>query len=354
MNAGAAAPAPVGRTEAAPVAVGLIGAGRIGRVHAEHLSGRLPGARLAAVADVSAAAAGEVAARFGVSQVFDDHLALLAEPGIDAVVVCSSTDSHAGVIEAAAAAGKHVFCEKPIALSLPAIDRALAAVERAGVRLQVGFNRRFDANYRRVREAVARGEIGRPWLLRITSRDPAPPPLAYLAASGGLFLDMTIHDFDMARFLLGAEVEEVHAVAGVLVDSAIEEVGDVDTAVVVLRFAGGAIGTIENSRRAVYGYDQRVEVLGSDGAIETGNNFAHSAVVSTRDGVRRDPPLHFFLERYADSYLAELAAFVAAVRDGTPVPVTGHDGRVPVVMALAAARSHAEGRPVRLSEVEGS
>ena len=335
-----------------PLNLGLIGAGRIGRLHAAHLAHRIPDARLLAVADPLAAAARDCADRFGIPHATTDERDLLEDPAIDAVIVCSSTDTHARIIEAAATAGKHVFCEKPIARSLPAIDRALAAVARAGIKLQVGFNRRFDANYRRVRQAIAEEEIGRPWLLRITSRDPAPPPLDYIALSGGLFLDMTIHDFDMARFLIGSEVEEVYTTAAVLVDDAIGAAGDVDTAVLLLRFANGVIGTIENSRQAVYGYDQRVEVLGSAGAIDTANNYPNTAVISDRRGVRRDLPLNFFLERYADSYVAELTAFVDAIRHDTPPPVTGHDGRVPVALALAAATSVREHRPVRPSEVE--
>ena len=332
--------------------VGLIGAGRIGRLHAGHLAGQIPRATLLAVADVAEDAARECAGQLGISAAHADYRALLEDPDVQAVVICSSTDTHARIVEEAAEAGKHVFCEKPIALSLAAIDRALAAVERAGVKLQVGFNRRFDANYRRVRQAIEQGEIGRPWLLQITSRDPSPPPIEYVRVSGGLFLDMTIHDFDMARFLIGSEVEEVYAAAGALVDRAIGEAGDVDTAVTVLTFANGVIGTIDNSRRAVYGYDQRAEVLGSAGMVSTGNNFPHTPVISTEQCVRRDLPLHFFVERYRDSYRAEMTAFVDAVLDDTPTPVSGHDGRIPVVMGLAAGRSYAENRPVRLAEVE--
>lgn len=332
--------------------IGLIGAGRIGRLHAAHLAGHVPGARLHAVADVNREAAREVAARYGAAIATADYGELLADSALDAVLIAAATDTHASIIAAAAAAGKQIFCEKPIALSLAAIDGALAAVERAGVRLQIGFNRRFDANYRRVREAVVAGEIGHPELLHIISRDPAPPPPAYLASSGGLFLDMTIHDFDMARFLLGGEVVEVYAMAGALTDPAIGAAGDVDTAVVVLKFADGAIGTIENSRRAVYGYDQRVEILGSAGAIATGNDHANTAVISDCAGVRRDPPLHFFMDRYLASYLAELCAFVEASRHDRPTPVNGQDGRLSVVLGLAAGLSYREGRPVRLAEVE--
>jgi myo-inositol 2-dehydrogenase / D-chiro-inositol 1-dehydrogenase len=333
--------------------VGLIGAGRIGRVHAENLTYRIPEARVLMIADVFEDAARQCAARYGISSVTSDYRAILDHPKIDAVMICSATDTHAQIIEEAAAAGKQIFCEKPIDHSLAKIDRALAAVERAGVKLQVGFNRRFDANFMRVRQAVERGEIGEPQLLHIISRDPAPPPLEYINVSGGIFLDMTIHDFDMARFLIGAEVVEVYTAAGVMVDPAIGAAGDLDTALVVLRFANGVIGTIDNSRRAVYGYDQRVEILGSAGAISTGNNYPNAAIISDGASVRRDLPLNFFMERYVESYVAELAAFVDAVRNDRPAPVGGIDGRIPVAMGLAARKSYDEHRPVRLDEITG-
>ena len=225
-------------------------------------------------------------------------------------------------------------------------------MERAGVKLQVGFNRRFDSNFARVRQAVITGEIGTPHMLHIVSRDPAPPPLSYIKVSGGIFLDMTIHDFDMARFLIGDEVEEIYTAAAVRVDPEIGKAGDVDTAVMMLRFRNGVIGTIDNSRKAVYGYDQRAEVFGSAGAIATANVHPNLAVVSTAESVRRDLPLNFFMERYTESFANELSAFVEAVVEDKPTLVNGHDGRVPVVMALAARKSYEEGRPVKLSEVE--
>src|SRR5207253_2609365 len=262
--------------------------------------------------------------------------------------ICSSTSTHARIIEEAAQAGKHIFCEKPIALDLPSIDQALDAVERLGVKLQIGFNRRFDTNYRRVRQAVEQGEIGQPLVLYIASRDPEPPPIEYIRVSGGIFLDMAIHDFDMARYLVDSEVEEVFAQANAIGDPAIAEAGDVENAVVMLRFANGVIGTISNSRHAVYGYDQRVELLGSAGAISTENNYPNTAIISDARGVRRDLPLYFFVERYTESFIIEMMAFVDAVLRDEPVPVDGNDGRVPVVIALAANRSLVEHRPVRL------
>ena len=331
--------------------VGLIGAGRIGRVHAEDLAYRIPEAELVAVSDVYFPAAEGLAAELGVSAVYQDHRPILEDAAIDAVLICTSTDTHASLIEEAALAGKQIFCEKPIALDLAAIDRALETVERAGVKLMIGFNRRFDPNFQRVREAVAAGEIGEPHILRITSRDPAPPPIEYVKVSGGIFLDMTIHDFDMARFLMGDEVESLYVTGGVLVDPAIGEAGDVDTALITLRFAGGAIGSIDNSRRAAYGYDQRVEVFGSGGCVTADNNYPNTAVVSDAQSVHRDLPFNFFMDRYTESYVNEIRAFVACILDDTPPPVSGLDGRIPVVMGYAAKKSLAEGRPVRLDEI---
>ncbi|MBN1640208.1 MAG: inositol 2-dehydrogenase [Anaerolineae bacterium] len=334
------------------VNVGLIGAGRIGTLHAEHLAYRIPDANLVAVADVVAEAAQRCAARFGIPTATNDPQALLARAEIEAVVICSSTDTHAQLIVDAAAAGKHIFCEKPIDHDLARIDHALQSVAAAGVKLQIGFNRRFDPSFRRVRDMVAEGKIGTPHILRITSRDPAPPPISYIAVSGGIFMDMTIHDFDMARYLMGSEVEEVFAVGDVMVDPAIGEAGDVDTALITLRFANGAIGTIDNSRQAVYGYDQRVEVFGSQGMVCAENNTADRTVYSSAEGVRSALPLYFFVERYTEAYIAEMKAFIASIQHDTDPPVSGPDGRAPVVIAHAAGRSLREHRPVRTDEVD--
>ncbi len=334
------------------VKMGLIGAGRIGHLHAEHLTSRIPFAELLMVADVFEDAARECAERFAIPAFTRDYREVLAHPDIKAVVICSSTDTHAHFIEEAARAGKHIFCEKPIALDLPSIDRALGVVKHSGVKLQIGFNRRFDANYRRVRQAVEQGEIGEPRHLSIVSCDPAPPPIDYIKASGGIFLDMMIHDFDMARFLMGGEVEEIFALASAMDYPTIAEAGDADHAVVLLRFANGVTGTISNSRRAVYGYDQRVELLGADGAISIGNNYPNTAIISDAHNVRRDLPVHFFVERYIESFVSEMQAFVEALLRDATVPVSGLDGRAPVVMALAAHTSLVEHRPVLLSEFE--
>jgi myo-inositol 2-dehydrogenase/D-chiro-inositol 1-dehydrogenase len=236
-------------------------------------------------------------------------------------------------------------------MTLPEVDRALEAVAKAGVQLQIGFNRRFDANYARVRHAITSGQIGDLHILHIISRDPNPPPIAYVKVSGGLSVDMAIHDFDMARFLTGSEVEEVYVQADVKVDPAIGEAGDIDTAVTMLRFENGVIGTIDNSRKAVYGYDQRVEAFGSGGAIQTQNNYPNAAVLSNANAVQTDLPLNFFLERYTDAYTREIEQFVDAIVNDKPMPVTGYDGKMAFVIALAAKKSMREKRPVKLREI---
>lgn len=331
--------------------IGLAGTGRIGRVHAENLAYRLPSADLVSVTDINLESAEQVARQFRVPAVSASYDELLARDDVDAVAICTSTDTHADFIVRAAAAGKHIFCEKPIALNLESIDNALAAVDRAGVKLMIGFNRRFHANFKKVREIVACGGIGTPQLVRITSRDCAPPPVSYVKVSGGIFLDMTIHDFDMARYLAGSEVTEVFATGAVLIDPGIGEAGDVDTAVVVMWYENGAICTIDNSRQAVFGYDQRVEVLGSAGMAKSENNFPDNVTISGRDGVRSALPFWGFMDVYRETYVAEMQAFIECVESDTTPPITGLDGRAPVLIGLAATRSLRERRPVRLSEI---
>ncbi len=331
------------------IRVGLIGTGRIGRLHGAHLAHQIPGARLTAVADVDIDSATAAAAPWGVDRVEADYHEVLERADIDAVAICAPTDTHPTIISEAAHAGKHIFCEKPIGANLDEIDPALAAVEKAGVHLMMGFNRRFDANFARIRKAVEDGVLGDVHLLHIISRDPEPPPIEYIRVSGGIFMDMTIHDFDMARFLTGSEVEEVYTAAAVRVDPAIGEAGDVDTAILTLKFADGTIGTIDNSRQAVYGYDQRVEVFGSDGAIAADNNFPNTACIAGKDGLRRDAPLHFFMDRYTQSYLDEMRVFIDCVQRGTTPPVTGADARAAFLIAQAARRSYEENRPVKPS-----
>ncbi len=331
--------------------LGLIGAGRIGRLHAENLAYRIPTARLLAVSDIILPAAEKAAADFGLPAAYEDHRRILDDPNIQAVIICSSTDTHAQMIEEAAAAGKHIFCEKPIHLNIDRIEQALQAVDAAGVKLQIGFNRRFDPNFRRARDVVASGQIGEPHLVRITSRDPEPPPLAYIKVSGGIFLDQTIHDFDMARFLIGDEVEEIYATGGVMVDPAIGEAGDIDTTLITLRYQSGVLGSIDNSRKAVYGYDQRVEVFGSEGMVIVGNAKPDTAMIADRSGEHSALPLFFFVERYTESYLNELNEFIDCVLNDRTPPVSGRDGLIPVVMGYAAKKSYLEHRPVKLSEI---
>ncbi|MGM0674661.1 MAG: inositol 2-dehydrogenase [Spirochaetota bacterium] len=330
---------------------GVIGAGRIGRLHIEHLMRRIPNAIVTTVSDVVREAAESAAEEFSVSRVVIDARELINSSEVDAVVICSSTDTHAQFITEAARAGKHIFCEKPIALEIDAIDEALGEVERAGVKLQIGFNRRFDANYRRVWEHIDAGDLGDVHMIHIVSRDPAPPPVDYVRVSGGIFLDMAIHDFDMARYLVGDEPETIYAVGGVRISSEIGEAGDVDTALCTLTFRNGVFVTIDNSRQAVFGYDQRVEAFGSAGMVRIDNNAQNNAVLSTGKAVQRDLPLNFFMDRYIDSYIAELEAFIDAVRRNEPTTVDGNDGRVPILMGYAAKKSLAEGRPVALSEI---
>ena len=333
------------------IGVGVIGTGRIGKLHIEHLAQNIPEAELIALCSLDLPDAEALGEQFNVWKVTSDYTVLLADPKVEAVLVASATDTHAEISKAAAKAGKHVFCEKPISLDLGQVDETLAIVEEAGIKFQVGFNRRFDASFVRIREAVASGEIGEPHIMRITSRDPAPPPIEYVKVSGGIFLDMTIHDFDMARYLIGDEVVEVYAVGGVRVDPQIGEVGDIDTAVITLRFQNGVIATIDNSREAVYGYDQRVEVFGSKGMVTVANQLTNTVTFSGSEGTHAASPPYFFVERYKQAFLAELRAFFASIQEDTPPPVTGKDGRAPIVMGFAALKSLRENRPVLLSEI---
>ncbi|MCK6550046.1 inositol 2-dehydrogenase [Myxococcota bacterium] len=328
------------------IEVGLFGAGRIGAIHGANVA-RHGAARLAWVYDVDAAAAERLATSLG-TKVATDPGAALADPALDAVIIASPTSTHVELAVLAARAKKAIFCEKPIDLDLGRVDAAIAEVVRAGVPFFVGFNRRFDPSFARVYEAVRRGVIGDVETVTITSRDPAPPPPSYVRGSGGLFRDMMIHDLDMARWMLGEEPVEVFAMASCLVDPAIAEAGDVDTAAVVLKTARGKLAQIQNSRRAAYGYDQRVEVFGQKGMLQAGNVRASTVERWSADGVEADKPLHFFLERYEDAYRAELDHFVRALRDGAPLAITADDGRRALVLAAAAAESLRIGRPVAI------
>lgn len=327
---------------------GLLGAGRIGKVHAKAISAD-GNARLVAVADAMAPAAEAIAAQYGCE--VRSIEAILAASDIDAVVICTPTDTHADLIEAFARAGKAIFCEKPIDLSLDRVKACLKVVRDTKAVLMVGFNRRFDPHFRAVKAEIAKGSIGAVEMVTITSRDPGAPPVDYIARSGGIFRDMTIHDFDMARFLLGEEVAEVSAQASVLVDPAIGKAGDFDSVQVMLRTATGKMALISNSRRATYGYDQRIEVHGAKGAVSAENQRPAMIEVATAAGYTR-PPLHdFFMTRYTEAYAAEIAGFIQAVLGKAEAAPTGEDGLSALALAEAALKSVAIGRTVKMSEI---
>jgi myo-inositol 2-dehydrogenase/D-chiro-inositol 1-dehydrogenase len=330
------------------VRFGILGGGRMGRLHGKNLAFRIPGAEVAAVSDPVEEAARECARECGCGVYHTDARPVLEDPDIDAVLICSYTDQHAAQIISAARAGKHIFCEKPIALGITQIDQALAEVAKSGVKLQIGFNRRFDPGFSRAHDMVVDGKIGTPHLVRITSRDPGLAPMEYVETSGGIYVDMTIHDFDMARWIIGSEVEEVYAMGNVLVEPRLRDLGDVDTTIVMLRYYSGALGAIDNSREAVYGYDQRLEIFGSGGCVVVGNPGPTTAVLTDREGVHADKPLYFFVERYEQSYLNEMNHFVDCVQNDRAPAVKGIDGRIPVVMGMAAGRSQRENRPIRV------
>lgn len=334
------------------IKIGLIGAGRIGRLHGNNIAYAVANATIEAVADPKMNDEMRTWAEgIGVSKIYDDPDKIFADPAIDAVFICSTSDSHADLIIKAAQAKKHIFCEKPIHTDLKAIHKALEAVEKAGVKLQVGFVRRFDHNHKKVRDVVASGKLGVPHIVKVISKDPEQQSMEYIGTSGGIFIDMTIHDFDMVRYLSGSEVTEVTAIGTIKIDDRIKAFNDVDTALVLLKFANGAIGMIENSRAARFGYDQRVEVHCDKGSVQDFNDPIDTAVISTKDGVYSTNPKYFFLERYNDAFIAEAKAFADAVINDTKTLVNGKDGLMPVLIAKAAQKSFEEGRTVKLSEI---
>lgn len=331
--------------------IGIIGAGRIGKLHATNLMRSVPMAELAAVSDVYEPAAKELAEKLNIPAYYSDYRKILEDETIDAVFICSSTDTHSPISIEAAKAGKHIFCEKPIDHDLDRIAEVLDAVKGAGVKYQVGFNRRFDRNFRHVHEVVKNGGVGNVHIVKVTSRDPEAPPISYVKVSGGIFVDMAIHDFDMVRYLSGSEVEEVSAVGTCLVNPEIGAAGDVDTCIITLRFKNGALGVIDNSRQAVYGYDQRVEVFGSKGCITADNETANNTTLYTADGVSKEKPLWFFLERYNDAYIQEEVDFVDACLNDKPTVVGAFDGLQPVKIAIAAKKScELGGVPVKVED----
>lgn len=332
-----------------PLRIAILGSGRIGSLHAEIVANEISGAELVGVSDVMTPVAEALAQRLSVPVMSFDEM--LERDDVDAIAVCTSTDTHVESIIRVAQAGKAIFCEKPISLNLALVDEALTAVDQHHVPFMVGFNRRFDPSHRAVRDAVVKGEVGEVHIVRITSRDPAPPPLEYIKVSGGIFLDMTVHDFDMARFVTGSEVIEVYAAAATRIDSKIGEAGDYDTVVVTLRHADGSLSVIDNSRQAVYGYDQRVEVFGSNGMAASQNWPLHSTVTMNARATTGAPLQNFFLERYRQSYQREWIAFVEAVANRTEMPVTGADGRATLMLGIAARMSVETGRTVAVNEV---
>lgn len=340
-----------GTTDRKRVRIGIVGCGRIGRLHAATIVGRLPQAELVCVSDFFEKAALDCATTYGVPMACVDHNDLIDNANVDAVIVCSPTDTHAGIIKACAAKGKHVFCEKPIDKNVQVIRSAIKAVEDAGVKLFVGFQRRFDRNFRRALKAKEDGVVGDVVKLHLVSRDPGPPPLAYLKESGGIFLDQAIHDLDMARFLVGCDVVEVTAY-GMALNKDIKSLGDYDHTLCVLKFENGVIATVDNSRSASYGYDQRGELFGTKGSVMIGNEHLNQAAVLDKVATHRDNPEPFFMERYADAYKNEMEAFVDCIVNNKPVPCGGQDGLISVIYSLAATRSMKEKRPVKIAEFE--
>lgn len=335
------------------IKVGIIGAGRIGKVHTQGIITGVKNAQIKTIADpfMNDTTESWIKSMDSSIQVTKDYKEILADEEIDAVIICSSTDTHSSISVEAIKAGKHVFCEKPIDHDIEKIKQVMEALEGSNIKYQVGFNRRFDHNFKAVKDVVAAGRIGDPHIIKITSRDPEPPSPAYVAVSGGMFLDMTIHDFDMVRYLAGCDATEVYVQSAVLVDPGIGEAGDVDTAVITLKMENGAIAVIDNSRKAVYGYDQRAEVFGSNGMVATKNDTLSTAVISNADGVTGEKPLYFFLERYMDSFREEMNQFINAIENDTDTPLGVVDGLKPVLMGLAAKKSVEEHRPVAISEI---
>ena len=335
------------------VNLAVIGTGRMGSFHTRNIVRSIPEANLVAICDIKLDVAQAVADELEIERVVQDYHELLDDKNIEAVLIATTTNTHAFIMKDAAKAGKHIFCEKPLDLSIKEIDEALEVIDKSGVKLQVGFNRRFDKNFNKVRDTVNSGEIGRPCIIKISSYDPEVPDLEFMRDSGGMFLDMSIHDFDMARYQAG-DVEEVYAIGGVLIEPELKKFGDSDTNIITLKFANGTIGVIDNSRQAVYGYDQRLEVFCSNGTAMAGNEVESTIKVGKPNGFHSDKLPHFFMQRYLSGYIEEIRTFLECVRDDKPTPVSGKDGRAAVVLGYAAGISFRENRPVKISEVDGS
>jgi myo-inositol 2-dehydrogenase/D-chiro-inositol 1-dehydrogenase len=333
--------------------IGVIGAGRIGKIHIENILRNIPDLKLKLVADINIDDQLEQwANKLSVPLLTQDVNDIFSDDEIDAVVIASSTDTHVKFIQKAARMKKDVFCEKPIDTNLNLIRETLEIVKKEGIKLMIGFNRRFDKNFKRIREMVTSGQIGTPQIIKVTARDPALPPIEYIKGSGGMFFDMTIHDYDMVCYQAGSEVEEVYATGAVLIDPEVGKAGDIDTAVVILKLKNGAIGMIDNSRQAVYGYDQRVEVFGSKGCAVAENERSNTVRLYTADKTREDNIPYFFLERFMDSYAAELESFFECLRNNVEPSPNGEDGLKNAIIATAVRRSYEENRPVKISEVK--
>jgi myo-inositol 2-dehydrogenase/D-chiro-inositol 1-dehydrogenase len=327
----------------------VAGLGRIGKIHLTNLL-QMSKVKVVAVMDPMEESK-QYARDKGISNVTSTYEDMLASTDIDVVVICSPTDTHADYVEIAAKAGKHIFCEKPLDLSMNRVLEVLDVVEDTNIKLMIGFNRRFDKEFKKVKALVNEGAIGEHQLVKITSRDPGAPPLSYIEKSGGLFLDMTIHDFDIARFIVGKEVDEVYAKGAVLVNPAIGNTGDIDTAVITLTYTDGTMAIIDNSREAAYGYDQRVEVFGSKGMVKAENNLHDTHQLFTSEGSKGSLPLHFFLERYAEAYKTEMIDYIKSLENGSAAPADGNDGLQSLKIGLAAIKSFQENRPIKLSEI---
>ncbi len=334
------------------IQIGIIGLGRIGKVHAQNITNVIANATIKSVADPNINNETEKwVQNLGIKNVYKNYHEILNDNEIDAVLICSSTNTHSTISIDAAKANKHIFCEKPIDYDLKRINNVLTEVKKTNIKFQVGFNRRFDNNFRKLRNHVVSGNLGDVHIIKITSRDPKAPPVAYVKVSGGMFLDMTIHDFDMVRYLSGSEVDEVFAYGTSLVNEEIGKVGDIDTAIISMKLKNGAIAVIDNSREAAYGYDQRAEVFGSKGKAEAFNNLETNTSLSIKSGVVHEKPQYFFLERYQQSFTDEITDFIDAINNDTDVPVCGIDGLNPVLIGLAAQKSLKENRSIKISEM---
>jgi myo-inositol 2-dehydrogenase/D-chiro-inositol 1-dehydrogenase len=334
------------------VNIAVIGTGRIGSMHTRNLVRNIPEANLVAVCDIRLEVAQAVADELGVERVVKDYHELLEDKNIEAFLIATNTDTHDFIVKDVANADKHIFCEKPLSLDLASIDAVMEKIKATGVKLQIGFNRRFDKNLKRVRKVVNSGQLGRPCIMHIVNRDPEPPTLEYAKTSGGMFLDMSIHDFDMARFQIG-EVEEVYAIGNVLLAPYLKDLGDVDVDIITLRFVNGVIGSIDNSRQCVFGYDQRLEVFCTNGAANAGNEFEHTVIMGDKNGFHSAKLPHFFIQRYADCYVDEVRQFLQCVRDDKPVTPTGEDSRAAVLLGLATWESLRQNRPINLKDFSG-